>query len=268
MRSYRATHIALGAVLAALPFMIGCYVNTNTGGCSSGDYRAKAERTEDLTTPAGDIAGINIAIDVGAIHLKAADTDEVRVAAEITVKAKTVEEAEDLVERMHVRTRRSGRNLVIEAVKPSDFGRNQLAVNFTITAPRDLALQCTTDVGDIRITDFTRRIEARTDVGKILCTALRDEADLHANVGDIRATYAGDAPARLSVAATTNVGNIDFTGPSEISARLSASTNVGSINTDRPLTVSGHVKNAINATLGQAQGNITLKTNVGSISIR
>jgi hypothetical protein len=57
-------------------------------------------------------------------------------------------------------------------------------------------------------------------------------------------------------------------GPKDISAKLTAEANVGSIDTDRPLTVTGDLKQSIRASLGSAEGRISLRTNVGSIRIR
>jgi DUF4097 and DUF4098 domain-containing protein YvlB len=141
-------------------------------------------------------------------------------------------------------------------------------VDFTITAPGDLAVDCATNVGDIRVTGFTKRVKAVTDVGAIACTGLRDTIDLRANVGDVRADYASDAPAALTATMTTNVGNVEFTGPKEISAHLTAGSNVGSISTERPLSVTGTLKQSVSATLGQGEGRVNLSTNVGSIKIR
>jgi hypothetical protein len=141
-------------------------------------------------------------------------------------------------------------------------------VDFTITAPARLALDCTTNVGDIQVTGFSDRVAAKTDVGAIRCTDLRGDADLHTNVGDIHAACAADAPAALDITAATNVGNVDLTGPTEMSARLAATVNVGSIDTDRPLTITGKIQKSIKATLGNAEGDVTLRTNVGSIRIR
>lgn len=254
--------ISLVGTLVLVTLFVGCCVNVGD------DYRAKAQRSEDMTVSAAEVAGLDVRTNVGTITLDSADVGEVRIMAEITVKAKTQEVAEALVEQVRIVAERSGRTLIVKAEKPSGFGRNQLAVDFHITAPARLALDCTTNVGDVRIAGFADRVAAKTDVGTIRCTDLRSDADLRTNVGDIQATYAMDAPAALAVSATTNVGNIDFAGPDRMSARLGASVNVGSIDTERPLTVTGPIKKSIKATIGEAEGNITLRTNVGSIRIR
>ena len=257
-----SAQIGLAAGLVLTTLFVGCCVNI------AGNYRAKAERTEDLTAAAADVTALEVTTNVGTIKLTGGETPDVHIIAEITVKSKTVEEAEALIDEVRIVAEPSGRKLAVKAVKPSGFGRNQLAVNFTITAPRALALQCTTNVGDIRIAGFNDNVTAKTDVGTITCSDLRRTVDLHTNVGDIRAAYAADAASSLRAALSTNVGNVEFGGPTDISARLEAHVNVGSIDTDRPLSVTGKIEKSVRATLGDAEGEISLSTNVGSIKIR
>jgi hypothetical protein len=248
------------AILSAL-LLAGCVIHT-------GEFRARFSRSEDLTVPLANVTALNVTTNVGTIRLDAAEVDTVHIAAEVKVKAATEERAQELAEEVRILAEPAGQTLTIKALKPSDLGRNQLSVDFTITAPAGLAVDCTTNVGDIRITGSTQRVKASADVGRIHCTGLRDEIDLRTNVGDVQADYAGDAPAALNVTMTTNVGNIDFAGPQDISAHLTASANVGSISTDRPLSVKGSMKQSINATLGKGEGRVNLSTNVGSIKIR
>jgi hypothetical protein len=225
-------------------------VSVLTAGCQFGGDAFKAEftRSEELTGPVAGITILDIRTDVGKIHLDAADVAEIRVQAEIKVKAATEKKAEELAEGVRIVLKPSGETLAIKAVKPAGFGHN--GVNFTITAPAGLALKCTTDIGDIRTTGFTGHIEA------------------FANIGDIRAEYAPDAPAAIHLDASTNVGSIEFAGPKDISAELTAEAHVGAIDTYRPLTVIGNLKQSIRSSLGSAEGRISLRTNVGSVRIR
>ncbi|MCX5645460.1 MAG: DUF4097 family beta strand repeat-containing protein [Phycisphaerae bacterium] len=260
MRTGALVRIAVATGLAAVT-LGGCVIHTGT-------YKAKFSRSEDLTAPLANVTALDVATNVGTIRLEAGQVAEVRIAAEIKVRAATEEQAQELAEEVRIVAEPSGQTLTIKAIRPSDLGRNQLSVDFTITAPADLALDCTTNVGDIRVTGFTKRVKASADVGTIACTGLREEIDLRSNVGDLRAEYAGDAPAALNATMATNVGNIEFTGPQEISADLSARANVGSIKTDRPITVTGSLKHSISASLGKGEGRVSLNTNVGSIRIR
>ncbi len=266
MRKALIAKIGLCIALAFTITSAGCIVVV--GGGQGDHLRGEAKRTDQLTAPAAGLSTLKVASNVGAIKLEAAETTDVRITADITVKARTDEQAEALLEEVHVSAEPSGDKLVIKADKPSGFGHNQLTVDFTIVAPAGLRIDCTTNVGDIRVSDFTSRVEGRTDVGTITCTGLRDGISLHTNVGDIKAAYAADAPAALDVGASTNVGNIDFTGPSQISASLTAASNVGDIHAQRPITVSGSLGKSVKASLGDAEGKVDLRTNVGSITIR
>jgi hypothetical protein len=248
--------------------LVGMGLGVALGGCitSFGDnLRGKAKRTDELTAPVGDATAVKVTANVGTIRLHAAEVDEVHITADITIKAKTDEEAQELLDGVRISAGPSGDTLVIEAQKPAGFGHNQLAVDFTIEAPAGLHLDCTTNVGDIRTEGFTGRVEARTDVGTITCTGLRDRISLHTNVGDVRAAYAADAPAALDARISSNVGNIHLEGPREISAAVAADCNVGSIHTDRPVT--GTIGKSLRASLGDAKGRVDLHTNVGSIRI-
>jgi len=259
MKTGSFVKIGIGMAVIAF-FLSGCHFG--------GVFKAEFGRSEELSASLAGIDDLDVTTNVGEIRLEATEVSEARILADIKVRAKTEEEARELAELVRIVAEPSGQTLAIKAVKPAHFGRNELCVDFTITAPAGLALDCTTNVGDIRTTGFTESVKARTDVGKIHCTGLRDAVDLHTNVGDIAIAYVPDAPAVLDVRATTNVGAIDFTGPEDISAGLSAYANVGDIETDRPVLITGSLKKSIKASLGNAEGEIALRTNVGSIRIR
>jgi hypothetical protein len=242
MRTGRFVRVGVVAGLAAT-ILAGCHFGGDT-------FRAKFACSVELTAPVDGIVAMGVNTNVGNIQFDAADVAEVHIAAEIRVKDRTEERAQELAERVRIVAEPSGQTLHIKTVKPVGLKDGNLSVDFLITAPAGLALKFT------------------TNVGTITCTGLRSEISLHTNVGDIRAEYASDAPAAVKADASTNVGRIELAGPREISARLTAETNVGDIDSDRPLTVSGSLKRSINASLGNAEGRISLRTNVGSIQIR
>ena len=68
----------------------------------------------------------------------------------------------------------------------------------------------------------------------------------------------------------TKVGNIDFTAPKDISAKLQANTKVGAIDSEFPLDIE---KTSITArtakgTVGSGESKIKLTTEVGKIHIK
>ncbi len=233
------------------------------------DLRAEAKRTDELKAPLTDITALEVSTSVGGIRIETADVPEAAITAQITVKARTEEEAEALLEGVRISAEPSGRWLAVKAVKPSGFGHNSLRVDFTITVPPQLEARCTTQVGDIRIAGLAGDITAKSDVGKFDGVDLHaGKADLQTNVGAIKVAYASDAPAALRLDARTNVGDIDFSGPEHLSARVSAVTNVGSINTGREMKIQGFVGKSLDGTLDSGEGRVAFRTNVGSIHIR
>jgi len=252
---------ALFAIGVSLTLCGGCYIDSTI-------FKAKAKRTVELRAPLADVTALDCSTNVGEIRLEAADVTEVEIAAAITVKAKSQDDADRLVEEVRITAESRGQTLFIQPIKPAGFGRNELGVDFTIRAPARLALACSTNVGDISTAGFSQSVKAHSDVGSITCVDLQGPVGLHTNVGDIKAVYTADAPAAMSVELTSNVGSIDFAGPTEVSASVTAAANVGSITTDRPLLVTGKIKNSLNASLGDGEGQIKLRTNVGSIRIR
>ena len=260
MRAGAFIRICVVTSIAAL-LLDGCIIHSDM-------FKAKFSRSEKLTAPLTDITTLDVTTNIGAIRMEAAQVPEVRIAAEIRVKGRTEEQAQEWAEQVRIVTEPSGGTLRIKAIKPTGLRDDNLSVDFTITAPADLALECTTNVGDVRTTDFTKRVKASTNVGAVVCTGLRGDIDLHTNVGDLRADYIPEAPAAVNATMAADVGDVEFTGPKEISAHVTAGTNVGDISTDRPVTVTGSVKRSLHGTLGKGEGQIDLHTNVGSIRIR
>jgi hypothetical protein len=125
-------------------------------------------------------------------HLEAAEVTEARISAEIKVKADTEEKAQELAEQVKVTAEPRDQTLFIKVTKPSGMRDDQLCVDFTITAPAHLALDCATNVGDIQTTGFTQRVKAGTNVGTI-GAGLRGAADLHRTSATSRLEYAADA---------------------------------------------------------------------------
>lgn len=260
MRTGSFAGIGTGTCLVVV-LLAGCHISCDL-------FKARFSRTEELTAPLAGITTLDVTTNVGKIRLDGTDAAEARITADIKVKAASEERAEELAGQVEIVAEPKGQTLVVRVVKPAALRRNDLSVDFTIVAPAHLALVCTTNVGDIRIAGFTEPVKARTDVGAITCTGVCGDTDLRTNVGDIRVEYVSNAPAALDASVSTNVGSIDFAGPAQISANLTAATNVGSIDTDRPLTVTGSLQRSVKASLGSAEGQVDLSTNVGSIRIR
>jgi hypothetical protein len=249
--------------------MVSLYLLTVFSGCKDIDslFKAKHQRTEHTSAPIAGVAGLNVETDVGSITVTGADVTDCNITAEITVKARTKENARKLAEEVKIELESSDDTLTIRVVRPAELKKRALVVDFKIIAPRHMKLNCSTSVGNVTVSDIEARIEASVNVGSIVCRKVIAELDLSSNVGSVTVKYADTAPAACKANITTNVGSIKFTAPPQLSAQVHASTNVGSINTAKPITVVGKVGKSIKGTIGPGEGKVLLKTNVGSIEI-
>lgn len=255
-------NLSLALCLFLLTLLSGCCINI-------GDvFKAKYERTENVSVPAQNAAELYVETDVGSITITGADVTDCNITAEITVKARTKEKARELAEQVKIEPVYSGDTLTIKARKPDELKSRSLSVTFKIIAPKHLNLNCAAHVGTVKVSDIQGRIEASANVGSIFCHQVIADLDLELNVGSIEVEYSDTAPAACNADITTNVGSIEFTGPPRLSAQLNASTNVGSVKTSKPVTVVGKLGKSIKGTIGSGEGKISLRTNVGSIEIK
>ncbi len=254
--------MGLLGTLAAVAVIAGCDVDV------ADVLGAEHTKTNELTVPMAHTRILAVEGKVGAITVTGANTGECSVVAEITVKAGSPEKAAELAEEVGIEVEPSGDKLYVRVARPEGLKDRALTVDFTITAPYDVNLVCSTDVGSLTISGMTGPIEASNDVGAIKCTEAVGKVALKSNVGSITLTYSDSAPSSVEAIAKTNMGVIEFTGPPKLSATVSASTNVGSVQTTRSITVSGKMGKSIEGTVGGGEGSISLQTNVGSIQIR
>ena len=239
-------------------------------GCKniSSVFKAKYQKAEHASVPIASETELNVESDVGSITITGSDVTDCNITAEITVKAKTQEDAQKLAKEVKIELESSSEALTIKAVRPAELKKDALVVDFKITAPKHMKLNCSTGVGTVTVSDIEGRIRASANVGSVICKSVVAELDLSSNVGSVTVKYADIAPAACNANITTNVGSIEFTAPPQLSAQVHASTNVGSVNTAKPITVVGKVGKSIKGTAGSGEGKVTLKTNVGSIQIK
>ncbi len=255
--------LALSLFLCLHLIVTGCCIHIGDSD------REKYERTEKLSAPITADGTLNVRTSIGSITVTGADVTDCNIIATITTKAETIEEAQKRSKEVKIKLESSADTLNIRIEKPSELKNKYLKVDFNIIVPKQLNLDCSANVGKIIISGTAGRIEASTNVGKIICKEISGDIDLRADVGTIKAVYADTAPAALNANITIDVGTINFVGPEKLSVELDASTDIGSIKTDRPITLVGEIsKKRLRGTIGTGQGQLRLKTDVGSITIK
>lgn len=247
-------------------------LSTAINGCcciNIGDwYRAKYERTDQLDAPFAPGSTFVVNNEVGSITAKGMNVTHCNVTATITAKAPTEQEAKELADRVKIELKQVERNLIVKIEKPRATKNHSISISFDITVPEQTALELGCDVGEIKISNITEKIKAQTDVGKITCRQISDDIEIISNVGSIEVVYSKTAPADCNATVSTDVGSIEITTPPDFSATVHARTDVGSIKTDLPLTIRGMIGHNLDGTIGKGEGELNLKTDVGSITIK
>jgi hypothetical protein len=236
--------------------------------CCCDNNKAKYEKTENLSAPSVPGQTLYLQNNVGKITVNGADVKDCDVTATITAKATTEEKAQKLAEEVRIKLEPSDNKLYIKVEQPDNKSEQSINIDFDITVPKETALNLTTDVGEINITNITKSIKAETDVGAVHCREISDNIDLQTDVGEVTVLYSQTAPGACNANIKTDVGKIDFNAPPDLSAQVNFSTNIGSIETDLPLDIKGMLGKNSSGIIGKGEGRVALKTNIGSIKIK
>ena len=225
----------------------------------------------------------------GSITVTGADVSECNLTATVEGRARTVEEAEDVVEQTELRFEHTSDGLVFVIQKPNVMINRSVSVSLDITVPRQVNLELETHNGAIKIYNITGQTVATTHNGKVSVNNISGttrlvthngkiesrevSGDIKCNThnGGIETYYSETSEPDSNISMVTHNGSIELTTPSNYSANIKASTHNGSINTDLPVTVIGKVsKNNLTGKIGdgEADGELHLQTHNGSIRIR
>jgi beta-lactamase regulating signal transducer with metallopeptidase domain len=216
------------------------------------DGRETVSRTDtrSIDLPAGML--LEVANEIGSIRVHGGDGPGGKVVATVKAKADTKEKAQQIADQIELVVTPSDGKTRISMTKPEQEGKGEghdYQVTLDIAVPRSVQLKVSQAVGNIHLTN------------------LRGDIDASAKVGSIQAT---DVAGRVSLNA--EVGSIGFFAPRQFSAKVQAKAAMGSIQSDFPLDVvkprGVAMGSSASGTIGDGEGELSLKTNVGSIGIR
>lgn len=251
-------------IMFIMVILCGCIFS----GC---DLKENYKRTVEMPLQIAPGQQLIVTTDVGSISISKTDDPQYSIKAEITGKGNTNEKAQRVAESVNIKIENKTENIVVIKIdKPFEIKSDWLTVDFYIEAPADINLDCKTDVGSINISDIMGDISAKCDVGSIKCSGVCGRLDLKTDVGEINAKFANDIDI-VNADLTTDVGSIHFKAPENMSAMVYASTDVGSIHSSLRAAdqkIEGDCcSKKFTATTGKGEGKVSLKTDVGSITI-
>jgi len=275
----RAFPFALSGLIAGLLFTtIGCgnvVVEISRGSTAS--------RTDEFSVSVPPERKCEIQTKNGFIHCEAGDVDEIQVAAKVSAKAKTREQAEADLERITIERAEIDEIAQVIAKVPE---RVDGSVAFTVTVPKDLEMDVKTSNGQIKLTGLTRDTSARTSNGEVILTDCEGAAEVRTTNGRVTLdgshfeqvdaiTTNGAVKVRGRLAAgehqlQTSNGSIrvETTGPP---VKVTASTSNGRIRANGKKVKSGEtiVLGTLDADSSGAgeSAELTLRTSNGSIDV-
>jgi hypothetical protein len=234
-------------------------------GC---DLKEKYERSVEMPLSINVGQKLIVQTDVGSIKITGGSAQPAAIKAKITGRSDTIEKAQKVAESINIIVENSADSVLIKIDKPAEFKSDWFTVDYCVDVPEDIGLEYKTDVGSATISNIKGDITAACDVGSITCENVLGKTNLSADVGNIRLVYAEDANGAVNADLSVDVGSIHFKGPKNMSAKFDVKTEIGSINSSLPITVQGDFcRKSLNGTVGQGQGNVQMKTDVGSIHI-
>ncbi len=209
---------------------------------------SRLERTVDWAP--GQL--LEVANEVGSINIRGGDEPRCRVLAIVKGKADTMEKAKQIANQIELVITPSDGKVRISMTKPESENKREglgYEVSLLVTVPRKVELKVSQAVGNIRLASLRGSVEASAKVGSIEATDVAGRVILNAEVG-----------------------SIGFFAPRDFSAKVQAKSALGSVQSDFPLEIvkprGVAMGSSASGTIGEGEGELSLKTNVGSIGIR
>lgn len=211
----------------------------------------------------------------GSIEIQSWDRDQVRVHAEIDLRAGSRSAAEEAMAQLKIDAIRNGDTISVRTHKPKGSdgffawlaGRHlDVTVHYEITVPSRF---------DVDIETVNGSIDARSLDGSLRFDTVNGRIEVHDSRGTVSAdTVNGSIDVEIlevegngrMTFATTN-GGVRLTLPSTIAADLDASTTNGKIATNIPVSTHSVSRSRLRGTLNGGGPEIKVRTVNGSIRI-
>ncbi len=229
----------------------------------------------DKTWKVGAGAQLSLSNENGSVEIESWDRDEVRVLAEITLKAGSSETARKAMERFEIISSKQGDRISVSSRKPRgqdgflawlSGNHVEVDVNYQIKVPRRIDLDIETVNGSIQAASLSGTLTFDSVNGRITVRDSRGAVSADTVNGSISAELL-EIDAGESMAFGTTNGGITLSLPAQAKADVDAATTNGSISSELPLTSESAGRSRIRGTLNGGGAPIRMRTVNGSIRI-
>jgi len=185
--------------------------------------------------------------NLGRIVLRPSKDGKCDVRAVVRSKAETSDEAQAKVEQVGMTVNSTEERYYLKPIKRDGDEWKDINVDLFVAVPPGIEPDLLTNMGSVELYDFKGKIKAVTNMGSIKAVNTTGNVELF-----------------------TKMGAIEFIAPKNLSAKFNIQNKMGSIKSELPLEVQkiDMFKSNANGTIGSGQDNITMATNMGSISLK
>lgn len=200
----------------------------------------------------------------GAVSVRGADVNEVRVSARVQAHARSQAEAQELARQVRVHAA-GGR---VSAQGPARREGAWWSVSYQIEVPRRMDLTVETRNGPLAVSDVSGRMSLRAVNGPLSLRRLAGAVNARANNGPLSVELRGDRWEGEGLDAETTNGPATLRLPAAYSAELEVGTTNGPMSLDVPLPQGYRNGRRIRTTLGSGGAPVRVVTTNGPLSVR
>jgi hypothetical protein len=208
------------------------------------------------------LEGIN-----GSIHMAGSTgATAVHIDGERRVTADNIADLDSYLDSVQVEVSDLTDSVLVKTVQPQDPGDLTYLVNYQITFPPQLEVIITNINGTVNVESTDNPVSVRNTNGDVVLGEISGDC----MVAVVNGTIRGDVtiPPGGAINQSTVIGNLHLDIPQNTSAELSATAVGGSVSiVNLELEDEDSTSSVATGTLGDGQGTITLRTNVGNIII-
>jgi DUF4097 and DUF4098 domain-containing protein YvlB len=265
----RFRRFPLSALVLTATLGAGCDVHVGENGVSLDVAGGKAtdEWTRTYTVTKG--GAVEIVNANGPIVVEAATGPEVEIRATRVARAKSDEEAQELLKKIEIKEDVAPGRVAVQTVSGSGitFGRRSVSVEYRLRVPAGLQVSVKTENGGIGLHDVNGTVAATTTNGGVRGTNVSGAVSAHIVNGGIVMDLAQVAgPIELE---SVN-GGIRLDIPADLDADIEASAVNGGVSLDDGLKLqtSERARTKITGKLNRGGPRITVTTVNGGVRLR
>lgn len=245
-------HLALFVVLFA------------TAACSY--PRFAATKTVDYNLPTAGVQRLVCRSHNGGITVVGdAAATEIRLHAEITARAGSQTDADDLLHQLDVARDIADGVLTVAGTGPKTNWASVCVFAFTITVPPRTALELQSHNGELRLQGIDAEVAIETHNGGISGDVGGTKVEAMTHNGDVRLTLRGQ-PGAASI--ETHNGEVAVQLDAASNVRIDADTHNGRVRCDLPLQDATRERNRLSGRLGDGKGSLRITTHNGDVELR